>query len=275
MEFIDFKKSEKSDKIDLLFPGWQANEVVAFLSPHDDDVLLGAGYLLSATVTKKGIPFLLVFCSGDAGYSTPEEKKTIVGRRKKETLEAYGTLGVQEENIVFFDVSDFSLQLYVNRDFPQGKGLFEEQVRLFREKKISRVVFSSGHCEHWDHSAVYDMGIYTSPQAGDPILADIGPPFRAKSHYIYSVWGDFAPPVSESDKIRADKGILVDANTENTIREAIKSFESQRKIFENIVSCREKRKSDYGYLELYQSAAIRKQTDFQAYIDLLSKFGED
>ena len=67
MEFVDFHSLQKSKEINLIFPDWQKGETVAFLSPHDDDVLLGAGYLLTATIKNKGTPLILIFCSGDAG----------------------------------------------------------------------------------------------------------------------------------------------------------------------------------------------------------------
>lgn len=271
MEFVDFRLLRKSKNIDILFPEWQEGETVAFLSPHDDDVLLGAGYLLKATVENNGNPLLLIFCSGDAGYSFPEEKDIITQRRRQEAIQAYGILGVKEENIHNFDIPDFSLMPHINRNLHQEKGLFEEQVRIFREQKVSRVVFSSGFFEHWDHTAVFNMGIYTSPHAGDPVLADIGEPFAAKSHYIYSVWGDFEPIQPGDSGIRADKGTLADDKTEEEIRRSIRCFESQRKIFKNIVGNREKRKSDSGYLELYQTAEIRPQTDFKPYFKLLGK----
>jgi len=271
MEFVDFRSLRKSRNIDLLFPEWQEGETVAFLSPHDDDVLLGAGYLLKATVENRGIPLLLVFCSGDAGYSNPEEKDTITQRRRQEAIQAYGALGVKEENIHSYDIPDFSLMPSVNRNLIEKKGLFEEQVRLFREERVSRVVFSSGYFEHWDHTAVFYMGIYTSPQAGDPVLADFGEPFAAQSHYVYSVWGDFEHSGSEPGQIRADKGIIVKEEIEEEIRRSIQQFTSQRKIFKKIVDYREKRKSSAGYLELYKSVDIRPQTDFNPYFELLHK----
>jgi len=252
MEFVDFRTLRKSSSIDLLFPEWQEDETVAFLSPHDDDVLLGAGYLLKATIENNGIPLLLVFCSGDAGYSNPEEKDTITQRRRQEAIQAYGALGVKEENIHSFDIPDFSLMPHVNRNLIEKKGLF-------------------GYFEHWDHSAVFSMGIYTSPQAGDPVLADIGEPFSAQSHYVYSVWGDFEPSETEPRQIRADKGIVVKEEIEEEIRRSIHQFTSQRKIFKKIVDYREKRKSSAGYLELYKSADIRPQTDFNPYFELLHK----
>ena len=140
MEFVDFRLLRKSKKIDILFPEWQAGETVAFLSPHDDDALLGAGYLLKSTVENNGNPLLLIFCSGDAGYSVPEEKDIITQRRKQEAIQAYGMLGVKQENIHYFDIPDFSLMPHVNRNLSQEKGLFEEQVRIFREQKVSRVL---------------------------------------------------------------------------------------------------------------------------------------
>lgn len=271
MEFIDFASLRRSKKIDLLFPDWKKGEKVAFLSPHDDDVVLGAGYLLKAVVESRGIPLVFIFCKGDAGYSAVEDKNTIVKTRKKETIKAYKKLGVREGNLFNSDIPDFSLPPYVNRNLPKGKGLFEEQIRFFRKEKVSRVVFASGFHEHWDHTAVYQMGIYTSPQAGDPILADLGEPYAPKSYYIYSVWGDFEPEKSEPDAIRADKGILVDRKQENTVREAIQAFSSQKKIFQAIVDHREKRKSESGYLELYKTMTVRSQIDFKAYFDLLAK----
>ncbi len=271
MEFVDFRRLQRSSKIDLIFPGWKEGESVAFLSPHDDDVLLGAGYLLLATAENKGNPLLVIFCSGDAGYSSIREKKSIAQRRKAEASQAYGILGLKKKNIFYFNISDFCLMPHITRKFSGSRGIFDEQLKLFRKEKVSRIVFSSGYFEHWDHTAVFLMGIYTSPQAGDPVLADIGAPSRVRSYYIYSVWADFEPKKSESDKIRAAKGILADEEVEERIRKAIKSFSSQRKIFKDIVAHREKRKSGNSYLELYQEAKVRAQTDFEPYFSLLKK----
>jgi LmbE family N-acetylglucosaminyl deacetylase len=271
MEFVDFSTLRRGPEMGLLFPGWRSGEKVAFLAPHDDDILLGAGYLLTATLAHGGMPIIYIFCSGDAGYSSAREKQTITTVRRKETAEAYGYLGVIQENMDFFEVPDFSLAPQINRRLSGGSGLFEEQIRRFRERQVTRVVFSSGHFEHWDHTAVFQMGLYTSPQAGDPILADLGPPQPIKTLFVYSVWGDFDPALGHSRTIRANKGILVDIPTEMKIRRALEGFASQRRIFQDIVAHREKRKSTYGYLELYQHIPIRPRTDFSPYFDRLAK----
>ncbi len=271
MEFVDFTTLKRGPDLELLFPGWRSGEKVAFLSPHDDDVLLGAGYLLTATLTHGGTPLIYIFCSGDAGYSSAREKAAITEVRRRESAQAYASLGVEPDHMVFFEVSDFSLAPHVNRRFSGGSGLFEEQVRRFREKEVTRVVFSSGHFEHWDHTAVFQMGLYTSPQVGDPILADLGPPQPIQTLLVYSVWGDFDPALGLSPSIRANRGILVDISVEQRIRRSLELFVSQRRIFQGIVDLRERRRSIEGYLELYQQIPIRPQTDFSPYFDRLAK----
>ena len=271
MIFVDFRSKQKEEDFNLIFPDWESGENVAFLSPHDDDVLLGAGYLLTAVLKHGGFPLVMIMCKGDAGYSNEGEKYRIVDVRKDEALSAYGRLGVPPFRIHFLDIPDFSLMPHVNRMVFENSGLFLEQIRIFRQEKITRVVFSSGYFEHWDHTAVYYMGIYNSPQAGDPVLVDLGEPQKVKSYIVYSVWGDFAPSFEKENELRATKGILADEDVEEKITTAIKDFNSQEKIFAGIMDHRKKRKCEQGYLELYQDVEVRKPTDFNSYFDALKK----
>ncbi|WP_406676820.1 PIG-L deacetylase family protein [Moorella sp. ACPs] len=98
--YYDFRKRIKSQNIEVLFPGWEAGkEKVVVFSPHDDDAILGAGYLLQSVVVNGGEPFVLIFCNGNAGYSNPEEREVIVEKRKEETKAAYAILGLSDENV--------------------------------------------------------------------------------------------------------------------------------------------------------------------------------
>lgn len=272
MEYVDFVNLKRGGRIHLIFPGWKKGERVAFFSPHDDDALLGAGHLIQATVRSGGVPSIFVFCRGDAGYSTPEEKKGIVQRRKTEAVSAYGQVSVKKQDIRFFDVPDFSLMARIDRRAPWGKGVFDRIISALRHERISRVVFSSGHLEHWDHTAVFFAGIYTSPQAQDPILADLGGPHLVKTYLAYSVWSDFVP-TPRGDDIRADLGILATDEDEKRIIEAIKEFSSQARIIKNIVAHRKKRKTQGGFLELYKSIRLRQPINYSPYFELLTKIG--
>jgi len=272
MEYVDFVDLKKSGRIRVLFPGWKKGERVAFFSPHDDDALLGAGHLIQATVRSGGVPSVFVFCRGDAGYSTPEEKKGIVQRRKIEAVSAYGRIGVKRPDIRFLDIPDFSLMSQLDRRPPWGKGVFDKIISTLRQGRISRIVFSSGYLEHWDHTAVFYAGVYTSPQAQDPILAELGEPFPAKTYLAYSVWGDFEPAPA-GQEVRANLGILATEEDEKRVIHAIKEFSSQARIIKNIVAHRKKRKTQGGYLELYKSIRLRQPIDYSPYFVLLNKMG--
>lgn len=270
MEFVSFADLHRGSGIELLFPGWKKSERVAFFSPHDDDAVLGAGYLILAVARGGGIPEICIFCQGDAGYSTLAEKKGVVQRRKQEAVRSYGTLGVKKRNIRFFGIPDFSLAAHLARRPRQGQALFDNIVSLLRGKRISRVIFSSGYFEHWDHTAVFHVGVYTSPQAQDPILADLGKPRPIGTYLAYSVWGDFEPAPA-GGKTRADLGILADEEVEKRVIGAIKSFSSQARIIKEIVAHRKQRKTAGGYLELYKRYEPRKPINYAPYFKLLKK----
>jgi len=117
--YYDLDRELKSRDIDLIFEGWnERDERVAILSPHDDDALLGAGYLLLADISEGGEPFVLIFCDGSGGYSNVDEKERIVSVRRIESTRAYEKLGIREENIVRFDYPDLGLSHTLDGRFP-------------------------------------------------------------------------------------------------------------------------------------------------------------
>ena len=271
MEFVDFPALARGQTLDLVFPGWAEGERVAFYSPHDDDAALGAGYLIQAVLAQGGRPFVLVFCRGDAGYSRMEDRAAIVSLRRKETLGAYAELGVSGPDILQWDAPDFGLMPSVGRGSAGKRELFDRLVAFLRKEKISRVVFTSGNLEHWDHTAVFYEGVYTSPQAGDPILADLGAPSPIRSYLAYSVWSDFEPDGGGAARgLRADKGILAEPADEDKVRRGLRAFRSQARIMDQTVAARRnRRRTDEGYLELYKTVRIRAAVDYRPYASAL------
>jgi len=271
MEFVDFGTGARGRDIGILFPGWRKGEAVAFLSPHDDDAALGAGYLLRAVKKAGGKPVVLIFCKGDAGYSKAAEKKTIVARRRREAYDAYDALGVPPEDIIRFDRPDLSLMGHVNHISPAGrKGVIDKFIGVLRAREVSRVVFANQNYENWDHTAVYMLGTYAAPQAGDPILADLGPPSPVVSLVVYSVWGEFAP--KPCGGLGADLGLLAGDRDEQAVRKALAAFASQAAIMANTVAARrEARRGPEGWLELYARASVREPVNYMAYFRELAK----
>jgi len=268
MEFVDFRRGVRGGGLEILFPGWKPGEAVAFYSPHDDDAVLGAGYLIRAVIENGGAPHVLVFCRGDAGYSTLSGKAGIVAVRGEETIHAYDALGVPAAAITSFDVPDFALMDRIGRDRAPGS-LFDRLVIYLRLHRVRRIVFSSGNFEHWDHTAAFYAGIYTSPQAGDPILADLGPPSPIATFLQYAVWSDFSPSPDRLSPA-ADKAILGSAEDEAAVRRALAAFASQGLIMNNTVAAlRDKRGCGDDLLELYQEFGLRQPIDFEPYREAL------
>jgi LmbE family N-acetylglucosaminyl deacetylase len=267
MECVDFAALRRGPNLDLIFPGWAEGERVAFYAPHDDDAALGAGYLIQAVTAQGGRPFVLIFCKGDAGYSTVGEKPGIVAVRKKEAADAYKALGVGRGDVHRFEIPDFELMASVGRGGGAGQDVFDGLVAFLRANAVSRIVFTSGAFEHWDHTAVFFQALYTSPQAGDPILADLGPPARIKSYLAYSVWSDFEPPPGRGPRaLRADKGILAGPEHEDAVVKALAAFKSQGLIIRDTVAAeRGRRRAADGFLELYQTVGLRRPIDYRPY----------
>ena len=89
-----------SKDIGVLFPGFGENEVLAVMSPHDDDAILGAGYAMLAAQQAGAEVYVVIFCRGDAGYSTVAEKASIEEVRTRETFDCYARLGVPADHIL-------------------------------------------------------------------------------------------------------------------------------------------------------------------------------
>ena len=270
MNFFSIQKHMVSGDISLLFPDWKEDEVPVIFSPHDDDAVLGCGYLIQYFTSHQIPVHLAIFCQGDAGYSTVDEKASIVSRRKQETIECYQKLGIPKENIYYLDVPDFSMQAFSTRyDSEDKKGIFEELVAYLRKIRATRVIIPNSYMEHSDHEAVYRCGIYDAVQASDPILAELGTPIDLRSILIYAVWADFSPLnamlCGRDDKIRADAGICMPDNVEHSVIEAICCYQSQASIIEQLIQQRQARKNNFGWAELYQQLQFRPSLQYENY----------
>ena len=89
---------------------WQGEkESFCFVSPHDDDVVLGAGLAIQMAVQEKVPVHVLVVTDGSMGYCTPDEKESIASIREQETYNSLVELGVPKENVIFLRFPDCQL----------------------------------------------------------------------------------------------------------------------------------------------------------------------
>lgn len=271
--YCDTNTKVVSSDIDLLFPGFGKDEVLVVMSPHDDDAIIGAGYAMLAAQQAGAEVYVMIFCRGDAGYSTVEEKDTIEEVRKRETDACYGRLGIPADHIIRLNYPDFSAIGHWGWEKADGKpGDMPTILRFLREQKVTRVMIPNHYHEHIDHLAAHLMASFDCPQAGDAALVDYGTPHAVRSTMEYSVWADLDPEDAlvngRPSDLRANRILVASAAVEEKIDYAIEAYVSQAKIIEGLVNSRAERKTAKGdFVEVYIAFDCRPKISFKPYID--------
>ena len=269
--YCNIDTKQVTEDINTLFPTFGENEVLAVMSPHDDDAVIGAGYAMLAAKNAGADVYVVIFCRGDAGYRTIEEKNTIEQIRKEETYACYERMGIQKDHIIRLNFPDFSA--IGNCGWVKADGTPGEMPALLgflREKKVTRVMIPNHYREHIDHLAAHIMSSFDAPQAGDSALVDYGTPHTVKSTLEYSVWADLDPENalvnSRPSNLRANRILAVSADVEEKIADAIAAYVSQKKIINGLIMSRNERKTSGGmFVEVYISFECRPKIDFAPY----------
>ena len=278
--FVDLASKTISENIGVVFPDWAAGqERVVVLSPHDDDGILGAGHAILASLAFGGEVHILIYSCGCLGYSSPEQKETIVETRRRETYEAYKTVGVPMENIHRLEFDDLSVLGYIGWRMPGGaEGTVAKVIPLLRRIRATRLLIPNHYRENVDHEAVFKSGVYEGPQVGDAIIGDQGSAEPIKSAMQYSVWGDFSPEEALIDgrnlSIRANTLILCESSLAERLNDAIAAWKSQSRIIDGLVRAREARRYSHYMMEAYIRFDPRPALDYRPYASFLeSTFG--
>lgn len=274
MDFKYYNVDNKSVSLDIndIFPSFGDNEALAVMSPHDDDAIIGAGYAMLAAKAAGADVYVVIFCRGDAGYSTVDEKDTIEAVREKETVECYKRLGIPADHILRLNFPDFSAFCNIGWEKADGTpGDMPRILKFFREKRITRVMVPNHYREHIDHTAAHIMSSFDVPQSGDCALVDYGTPHTVKSVLEYSVWADLDPMYAlvgkRSTNIRANRILSVSCDVEEKISDCIYAYVSQTEIIKGLVSARKERKTkDNRFIEVYVTLDCRPKIDFAPYI---------
>lgn len=272
-QYGNIAKNEICGTINTVFPDFGQQEVLAVMSPHDDDAILGAGYAILAAQQAGAQVYIVIFCRGDAGYSTVAEKCTIEEIRKQETDDCYQRLGIPADHILRLNFPDFSAFGNIGWEKADGKpGQMPTLLRFLREKQVTRVMVPNHYHEHIDHLAAHLMSSYDVPQAGDAALVDHGTPHPVRSVLEYSVWADLDPEdalvCGRNSTLRANRVIVADTAAEDRIRNAIAAYVSQAEIIRGLVNAREERRTAGNtYVEVYLTMDCRPKINFRPYID--------
>ena len=141
---------------------------------HPDDELRMAGTM--ALLAERGVEVSVVtMTNGSEGYPRPEWRDRIVALRREEMAGADRVLGIARRYTL--DRDDMGL---VN-----DKATVKECVRIVREARPDAVFTHGPHDNHRDHLATHALSVEAVWHAGEPVAAELGPPWRTPHLYYY------------------------------------------------------------------------------------------
>ncbi len=210
----------------------QAEECFLFISPHDDDVVIGGGLMIQSAL-REGLPVhVAVVTDGSMGYCSKAEKDNISEIRMKETYAACKILGVPNENVHWLGFPDCQLASFQGRrpaepDDPAQShgftGLQNSLTKLLRQVKPSQVFLPTDADLHPDHRIVHSETLISTFHAAGSIWPELGKRLKKIPHFHeMAIYCNFPSPPKL--RIKAPK----DAFTKKL--KAIMKFESQKQI---------------------------------------------
>jgi len=212
---------------------WQGGkECFLFISPHDDDVVIGAGLLIQLAM-KENVPvYILVVTDGGMGYCSPEEKDSIAEIRREETFDCYESLGIPRENIIWLGFPDCRLNYYRGRR-PAQKGepmaiegfvgMQNSFTHYIRKIRPTQCFLPTSNDLHPDHKFVHEELLISIYHAAGVIWPELGKPIeKLPSVHEIACYCNFPSPPHL--QIRTSQQLL------QKKLDAIGAFRSQRQI---------------------------------------------
>jgi LmbE family N-acetylglucosaminyl deacetylase len=156
--------------------GLQPGSKAAWITPHDDDPLIGAGGTILLLSEAEIESHILITTDGSMGYHDAEHRKRVVEERKQQTIEAYKMVGVSEKNIHFMDFPDAGLTVHSGRNGDSGLQVaYEKILRRISPSAVFFVGVRRDSIEHPDHIVVSEQGLWAARHASGTDWQDIAP----------------------------------------------------------------------------------------------------
>jgi LmbE family N-acetylglucosaminyl deacetylase len=193
-----------TSRIAELLDDWRGPaEVWLFVSPHDDDIVLGGGLVFQAAISEGAQVHAAVVTDGRMGYCRIEQRDSISAIRSEEAKKSFAVLGLPPERLYFLGYPDNHLSSYTGAFVSNGKsGHAEETVgmqiaftRLLREVRPTRVFVPTSSDLHPDHRIVHEQLMISLFHAQGNIWPQLGPPIAEVPRvYEMAIYCDFPEP---------------------------------------------------------------------------------
>lgn len=158
-------------------------EKFLFVSPHDDDVVLGSGLFIQLALKEKIPVYIMIVTDGSMGYCTKEQEKTISDIRRQEAYQCYKSLGVADENIIWLSFPDCKLNYYRGRRIAETNditkisgytGLQNSFTYWIRKIAPTQCFLPTSSDLHPDHRIVHEEFLISLFHAAGNIWPELG-----------------------------------------------------------------------------------------------------
>jgi len=187
-----------------LFDDWRGQaETWLFVSPHDDDIVVGGGLIFQVGIAEGAQLHANVVTDGRMGYCRIEQRDSIAAIRAEEARKSFAILGLPPERLYFLGYPDGGLSRYRGAFFTCGdSGQADESVgmqialtRLLRQVRPTRVFLPTSSDLHPDHRVVHEELMISLFHAQGGIWPQLGPPMAEVPRvYEMAVYCDFPEP---------------------------------------------------------------------------------
>jgi LmbE family N-acetylglucosaminyl deacetylase len=234
-EFVRLVGDERrvGETLESVSRHWRSDkEKFLFVSPHDDDAVIGGGLLMQLAQREDVDIHLVIVTDGSMGYCSQKQKQTISEIRKNEAYKCYESVGIKSDNITWLGFPDCRLNEYLGRRSAgdesvsniQGyTGLQNAFTYYIRKINPTQCFLPTSNDLHPDHKMVHQEFMISLFHSAGDIWPELGEPIK-NVPYIHemAVYCDF--PYTPNLRMQAPQSYL-----QKKI-EAIKAFESQKQI---------------------------------------------
>jgi len=188
-----------------LFDDWRGlAECWLFVSPHDDDVVLGGGLVFQVGIAEGASVHAAVVTDGRMGYCHIEQRDTIAAVRAEETKKSFAILGLPPWRLHFLDFPDGNLAACRGAFFAHGdasqsaepQGMQIAFARLLRQVRPTRLFLPTNADLHPDHRIVHEELMISLFHAQGGIWPELGKPIdEVPRIHELAVYCDFPEPL--------------------------------------------------------------------------------
>jgi len=250
----------RTDKLSEVIEGSVPGATWLFVSPHDDDLCIGAGLTMQAARHAGVDVQVLIVTDGCLGYCRAEHRDSIVKIRRQETYESFEMLGIARDHVTYINYPDGGLTSYIGRRAARNlESAIEGYVGLqncftyyLREFRPTCVFVPTPTDLHPDHQITHNELLISLFHASGDIWPELGAPLAVPQLFELAIYCDFAD--APNLEVRGNDDVF-----QHKLR-SIEAYRSQLQIASLVDSIRQDGPYEYlrdVHFQLYSSKKYR------------------